>query len=160
MRMEDAQIISFLDQEDAWLRETIRRYGWAVQAVYGEGEAPPFAYTVGLTGFGHPELLVFGMSQLSACGVLNDLGERVRGGQRLQAGMTLGFDNWPHRVRLLTVADSSPILFAANRAYQLPGSPPVPALQAVWDDKGGRFPWDPGYSVPVHVQPWIDLPPA
>jgi hypothetical protein len=52
------------DQRDAWLRETIRRCGWAVQAVFGNPRKrrPDFSYTVGLWGFGHPELLVIGLA--------------------------------------------------------------------------------------------------
>jgi hypothetical protein len=29
----------------------------------------------------------------------------------------------------------------------------VPALQAIWDDVNGKFPWDEGYSLAPDVQP-------
>jgi hypothetical protein len=44
------------------------------------------AYTVGLTGFGHPEIVVFGVGQTSAATLLNTLGERVRSGAQLHDG--------------------------------------------------------------------------
>jgi len=44
------------DQYEAWQRETIRRHGWALQAVLAEDDSPPFVYTVGLSRFEHPEL--------------------------------------------------------------------------------------------------------
>lgn len=61
------QVQQWLDQEDAWMRDTVRRHGWAVQYVLGDacsgpsgcacggspGADPPFAYTVGLYGFDH-----------------------------------------------------------------------------------------------------------
>lgn len=44
------------DQSDAWLRETIRRHGWAVQAVFGDERRrkPSLAWE---PGFGAPEWL-------------------------------------------------------------------------------------------------------
>lgn len=59
----DEQLTAWRDQHQAWQRDTIRRHGWAVTAVLGDDHEPPFAYTVGLSGFGHPELVVFGLLQ-------------------------------------------------------------------------------------------------
>ena len=42
------------------LREVIAAFGWAVQGVEREGRHPPWAYTVGLTGYRKPELVVTG----------------------------------------------------------------------------------------------------
>ena len=68
----DSRTQSWIDQDEAWMADTIRRRGWAIQYVGGEecsrpgcgcpaGNEPPFAYTVGLFGLAHPELLVFGV---------------------------------------------------------------------------------------------------
>jgi hypothetical protein len=72
----------WLDQEDAWSREMIRKHGWAIQAVSAEPDEriPSFAYTIGLTELGHPELLAFGLTQRNAGSLLNGLGNRVRDG--------------------------------------------------------------------------------
>jgi len=72
-----------IDQYEAWQRETIRRHGWALQAVLGDEESPPFVYTVGLAGFRHPELILFATTQATAAAVLNELGELVRAGRWL-----------------------------------------------------------------------------
>jgi hypothetical protein len=63
---------------------------------------PPFAYTVGRSGahFGQPELVVFGLDPDTAQTILNDLAERVRGGQRLHAGQRIGDCCWPSTTRL------------------------------------------------------------
>ena len=42
----------------------------------GGDEGPAFAYTVGLFGLGHPELLIFGVYPEDALAVLNDLHRR------------------------------------------------------------------------------------
>ena len=153
MDYEQIRIKQWLDQEDALTRDIVRRRGWAIQSVLGEGCEPAFSYTVGLFGFGHPELLIFGLPHDSASSVLNDLCERVRRGGPIIAGELQTFDNWPHRLHAFALADTSEVLFAANRFYNRPPDDPVPALQLVWDDRWGRFPWEPGYDPPDWLQP-------
>ncbi len=131
------------DQYDAWQRDTIRRHGWALQAVLGDEESPPFVYTVGLAGFRHAELILFATTQATAAAVLNELGELVRAGQRLMPGesvpLTCG------AVHLLSFPESEHWLFAANDLYRGAGGPPVPALLVVPD---GEFDEVPGEDQP------------
>lgn len=165
----EIQLQQWLDQEDALMRDTVRRHGWAVQAVYGEGcwgsascscgqprgVLPPFAYTIGLYGFGHPELLIYGLDECDASAVLNELGERVRRGGTLSPGELQTLDGWSHRVHLVPFRDDGdvPVLISAQRFYDSSRHEPVPALQCVWDDAHGRFPWDPGHDLPPGLQP-------
>ncbi len=121
-----------VDQYDAWQRETIRTYGWAVQAVIGDGECPSFVYTVGLSGFAHAELILFAASQATAATVLNDLGELVRSGRSLTAGEAVRLRSGT--VHLLAFPDSADRLLGANQLYRSPGGPPVPALLVVPED--------------------------
>lgn len=163
------QLQQWLDQEDAWTHDTVRRHGWAVQHVDGDGcwgsprcrcgrppgVASPFAYTIGLFGYDHPELLVYGLGQHAACAVLNELGERVRRGERLGSGEPMLIDGGPHRVLLFPFHDDGdpPVLIAAQRFYDATRDRPVPALRVVWSDDGGRFPWEAGYDLPAGLQP-------
>jgi hypothetical protein len=121
--------VGWADQYDAWQRDTIRRHGWALQAVLGEEDSPPFVYTVGLTGFGHPELIVFASAQVAAARLLNELGELVRRGHRLLAGERVGVAT--AEVHLLAFPEAEHWLFAADDLYRAPGGPPVPALLVV-----------------------------
>ena len=158
--MTDPDVLAWLDQEDAHIKSVIRRHGWFIEYV-GGGECtagccaaeerdlgPPFAYTVGLFGLGHPELLVFGVSPGTAGGVLNELGGRVKAGADFVAGQLVTFPRWSHRAVLEQVPNPGEILFAANRYYQRPPEFSVPALQVSYDDTAGRFPWEPGYAAP------------
>src|SRR5262245_56928939 len=123
-------LIHQFDQYGAWLRDTIRRCGWALQAVLADPDGgPPLVYTVGLSGFGHAELVLFGTSQATAVAVLNDLGELVRAGQVLAAGEEIVFRYG--RVHLLSFPDSADWLFADNELDQPVDGPPVPALLVV-----------------------------
>lgn len=149
---------AWLDQEDQHVAMTIRRHGCYIQYVIGctcdecDG-ATSFAYSIGLFGLGHPELLILGVNQGTAAGVINDLFGRVRDGANLLPGELLTFQGWPHRTLVEAVPNPGEIALGANRHYQRPPEASVPLLQLTWDDQGGRFPWDDGYSVPPAVQP-------
>ncbi len=68
----DAATQAWIDQHDAHITATVRRYGWYIAYIDGDScdcpgcddgdtDGPPFAYTVGLFGLAHPELLIFGV---------------------------------------------------------------------------------------------------
>jgi hypothetical protein len=153
--MNDAQIQAWLDQEDAMVAQTIRKHGLFIQFVGGHPEEVPssFAYTVGLFGLGHPELVVLSTDPSTASGLLNHLGDRVRGGDNLVPGQLLTFDEWPHRITVEELPNPGEIVLAANRHYQRPPEVSVPAYQLTYDDLAGRFPWEPDYSNAGNLQP-------
>lgn len=126
------RLTHLVDQYETWRRETIRRHGWAVQAVLGSEDSPPFAYTVGLSGFAHAELILFATSQATAATLLNELGELVRGGRPLVAGERVELSCG--EVRLLEFCESEQWLLAANDLYRMPDRPPIPALLVVPGD--------------------------
>lgn len=159
----DARMQAWIDQEDAHLTRMVRQYGWAIQYVGGErcsapgccpsqNEGPPFAYTIGLFGLDHPELLVFGVSEALAGALLNELGERIRAGESLLPGRMIEVEAWDRRIIPELVPNPGTIALGANRYYQRPPEVSVPVLQLSYDDEAGRFPWEPEYSQP-ELQP-------
>jgi len=156
----DAKTQAFIDQQDAHIVDIVRRYGWFIQYVGpgpsyapgcqrgAESAEPPFAYTVGLFGLGHPELLVLGTSPRDSAAILNNLGERIRTGTTFLPGELITFDQWPHRIIPETVPNPGEIVFGANRFYQRPDEHSVPALQLSYEDAEGTFPWEDGYATP------------
>ncbi len=155
----DAKIQAWFDQQDASDVATIRRYGWLIQYVSSDGcsvpqcdctqsDDPPFAYTIGLFGLSHPELLIVGVSQGTAAAVLNNLGERIRAGETILPGQLIEFDEWPRRIIPEPVPNPGEIVLGANRYYQRPPEASVPVLQLSYDDTSGRFPWEQDYAAP------------
>jgi hypothetical protein len=59
------------------MRDIIARAGWAVQGIERNRFRPPWAYTVGLTPLGRPELAVTGMPLSRATRLLKDVAADV-----------------------------------------------------------------------------------
>ncbi|MFO7298872.1 MAG: DUF4262 domain-containing protein [Actinomycetes bacterium] len=160
----DARTQAWIDQDHARMVAIIRRHRWMIQYVGGgacgvpgcdaheDPDVPPFAYTVGMFGLGHPEFLVFDLPPDLAARLLNRLGERVRSSENMIPGQMLEMDGGP-RIVFEEVPNPGEIVFAANRFYQRPPELSVPVLQVTYEDCGGRFPWDDGYDSACGVQP-------
>ncbi|MGH3491186.1 MAG: DUF4262 domain-containing protein [Actinopolymorphaceae bacterium] len=117
---------------------------------------PPFAYTIGLTRFqGHPEIITFALCVDHLGDTLNVLGEAVRVGIDVRSPAFLDELFQPGTARMITVEDSSRYLRGANRFYRAAGQPPVPALQLVWADGEGLFPWNFGFAEGGWPQPLL-----
>lgn len=126
-------------------RVSVPGAGFAVAAVDADEDrqVAGYAYTVGLPAVGHPELVVAGLGHQHARRLLRELGERVAGG----AGLADGAAVRAHSINppeLRTFVLTEPVLGAGQ---------PVPALQVVYADFRGAYPWEPAYCYPHWVQP-------
>jgi hypothetical protein len=147
-----AQVQNYLLQVNG----LIDQHGWAVQHAHGDVTFPPFSYTVGLAKWGHPEIVVVGLPPAVAQSQLNTLAERVRAGNRLVAGQRIDDLLRSYACVLVTVADSR-LLPIANAIYRGDG-PPISAVQLVWPDPAGRFPWQRGCTTRPAAQPLLGIP--
>ncbi len=150
----DPQTIAWLDQEDAHLAQTIRAHRWAVQYVGegGEPDEPPFGYTIGLFGLGHPELVVVGLDPDLAHHLLGRVAAAVAEGRDLLVGELL---TWPdHESGVIVEALPNPgeVVLTANRFYERPAEYSLPAYQLTWGHDGS-FPWEAGHPCAPTCQP-------
>jgi hypothetical protein len=114
----------------------IRTYGWTAQYVVGEGARnPAFAYTLGLSLYQHPELIIFNCPVEQVQQILGPIAQAVLDGQEFDEGSDLGrvFPACPPAQvpQLLRMPDSSTHLYTANDMFRPPGEPPLPALQII-----------------------------
>src|SRR5436190_8693687 len=151
MKPKRFSIPEFLDHS----RDVIDRHGHIVQVVMGTPDAPGWAYTVGLHRHRLPELIIIGgLAVDDQHGILNELAQRMRAGERFEAGdrestLLVGFD-----ATFVEVADTSTEDFAvANRLQS-----GFRALQVVWPDHDNRFPWEDGHALPAECQRLLGLP--
>lgn len=134
----DATTDDYLDL----VRGVIDRSGWFVQAVGAGRWQPPFAYTVGLTELGIPELLVTGLKHQVAHELLNGFAHHWvhHTGGSARPGERLRLLDQP-AIEVVAVSEPSVHLVFAGLIY----GPSLSAHQLVWADDRGRWPWEVGF---------------
>ncbi len=134
------------------LRRMMRDHdGWQVQFV--EQEKRPFAYTVGLHDRGLPELLITGLNAHVSNRVLKSIGHMmVDDGAVLAPAMHIDYQD---RFLVEVVEVDYPDVHLTY-AVKICG-PDVRALQLVWADARGRFPWEPGWGDGRQRQPVLGV---
>jgi Domain of unknown function (DUF4262) len=128
--------VDYLDH----VRRLITRHGWAVQGVEGTRLYRPWAYTVGLTPRGKPELVVTGLSLARATRLLNDIAAHVLHATPPAAGEQVALRGGP----LIEIVDVAVPTAHLDVAVALYGTR-VRALQVVHADDRGHWPWERGY---------------
>ncbi|GLY01051.1 MULTISPECIES: DUF4262 domain-containing protein [Actinoplanes] len=153
--------MSFRDDFFQRQSEIIEQFGWAVVHVLPDLDDPddamPFAYTVGLTEAGLPELTVAGLPPETGQALLNELATRLtEDGVRLRHGQRVGDLLEGHDV-VIVAGEPTDLLFpgAAVARY---GGPRVRLRQIVWPDPWDHFPWQEDYESAACPQPTIGRP--
>ncbi|MDO5628073.1 MAG: DUF4262 domain-containing protein [Mobilicoccus sp.] len=173
MRTTAAEV-AYEDQMRRRMIDGIRRMGCWCTYVFGDGDAceceecgelgpppgavvpsttprPPFCYTTGLHGIGHPELIVHALSQSDSGHLLNVATQRVLRGSDFLPGEVVDLDGL--LVTVEEVPNPGAIFFVANDFYGRPPHASVEGLQLTWADETGAFPWD------DHCSPWARTQP-
>ncbi|MFC6705436.1 DUF4262 domain-containing protein [Flexivirga alba] len=132
------------------LLDLIDRYGWAVRHVGAGDGRPAFSYTVGLTASDHAELVMVGMPPEPAQAFLNLAGHEVRAGRTFQHGEITDALTDGAGIGVITVVATEE-LTAVAQVY----GEPVQALQLIWPNSKGWFPWEPGYNNAPEAQPFL-----
>ena len=129
------------------LRQGLRDRRFLVQSVSGSRDSAEFSYTIGLTAHGLPELIVTGRRHDEATKLLTGWGDYVLDTSLVLPGETL--ETGPFRLEAVEVERPEKHLLMADSLY---GSA-VRALQLVWADDSGRWPWHPGHRARRSGQP-------
>jgi hypothetical protein len=134
------------------LRRMMRgHHGWAVQFV--EHDKRPFAYTVGLHNRGLPELLITGLNPEVSTRVLNSIAHQIVDEDMVLApAMHIDYED---RFLIEVVEVGHPDVHL-KFAVEICG-PDLRALQLVWADNWGRFPWDTGWNHGRRRQPVLGV---
>jgi len=129
---------------------------WAVTGVLGDAAHPPLAYTTGLTEHGRPELLMTGLPPRLAGLLLDHAAQSVALDATFGPGSQVPARlRRPVSLRAIDVIDAGPM-----RLTRVIFGQQFEAVQLVWPDDEGRYPWQRGYAIPAQVQPLLGLPVA
>jgi len=134
------------------LRQGVADQGWLVQGVEGAGPFPPWAYTIGLSGYGLPELVVTGLPVLEAAPLLNGLASHSIHASPPSPGERIPLRGGP-LIEVVPLAEPSVHLMFATALY----GPEIRALQLVHADARGRWPWSPDYRDGEGGQPVLGV---
>lgn len=124
----------------------------AERARDGSWVAPGFVYSVGLWGFHRaPELIVVGAPARNGAGLVEKYAEWVKAGRRFYPGA------YPHFIEGVPVVlePVAPALFREwfARAFDFYPQGEFRALQLLWPDRQGAWPWEPRWQTQVVPQP-------
>ena len=141
----------------------IARNGFYPSAVLDD---PPWLYTVGLLKtLSHPELIVFGLNPQNAYGGISAVVDEIRSGVVHPLGRDAPFDVDGVGSCLIPVLedywkDPCDYLLGASHYYGATGAAlDRRALQLVWADEAGRFPWEDSFNPDLAgLQPLLDRP--
>lgn len=149
-----------LDPIEQRIVTDVDRYGWHCMYLLGDEELVPYAYSIGLHhSHGHPELSVFALEFDEARDLIAELVERVKGGERLDAGDVQGGPPDEERLTFAPV-DQAWYEDFFGRGIDFYGTLDFPMLQCVWSDESGRFPWDSGFDPELQaLQPNLAVAP-
>lgn len=121
----------------AYVQGMLEEHPWVVIGVDRDGYRPPYSYTVGLTEFGHPELVITGLAKDRAANVLIAAAEKVLDHGAPAAGARIKLPG-KRPGEVVQVAEPSVHLGVAADLF----GERVAALQLVYADVQGRWPWD------------------
>jgi hypothetical protein len=131
-----------LDASDLRVIADVAQVGFHVVCGASSGGAPAFAFSIGLfRTFDHPEVALFGLASDVLDAAVRRIAERVRAGDRLDDGDVVD-GIVPGRAvafRRIVPRHYPPFL---GYAVWYHGGARFPALQAMWADPAGHFPWE------------------
>jgi hypothetical protein len=136
----------------AYVRGLLDEHPWLVIGVERDGYRPPYSYTVGLTELDQPELLITGLAQERAAKVLIAVAEKMGGAGMPAAGARIQL---PGRRpgEIVRVGEPGVHLEVAAGLF----GERLAALQLVYADLRGRWPWDKNFRNGRGGQPVLGL---
>ena len=143
------QLPSAESDYDKNLFKQLEDIGWHNVHINAEGELPSFSFTIGhFYKFNHPEILVVGLKSEISQQLLNIVAIKIAGAkERIEP-----YKKYPNMAEGLNLA-FIPVSLKHYKEYLGYASwfygsmkKPYPALQMIWPDKEGLFPWEKGYN--------------
>jgi len=131
-----------------YLRGLLDEHCWVVVGVQRDRYRPPYSYTIGLTSHGKPEVVVTGLPQQRAADLLNGVAAHLVHADPPAAGERVQLTGGP-LIEIVRVTEPSAHLHVATELF----GPVLRALQAVYADDRGHWPWDRGFRGGRRGQP-------
>ena len=131
-----------LKEFDQKLLKTLEEWGWFVLSVGAGDSEPAFSYSIGLyEHFKHPEIILFGLDFGVMHRLINDAAGKIKEGYRYEDRRRESdlLKDYECEFRLVRPKRYVGLLNYAIWYYH---GKEFPALQLVWPDSKGNFPWE------------------
>jgi len=123
-----------------YLRGLLDQHCWIVVGVQRDRYRPPYSYTVGLSDHGKPELVVTGLPYRRALDLLNDVAAHLMHAEAPAPGERVPLTGGP-LIEIVRVTEPSAHLRIATMFC----GPQTTAIQLVYADDRGHWPWERGF---------------
>ncbi|HZX76344.1 DUF4262 domain-containing protein [Lysobacter sp.] len=133
-----------MDEYERNILRHIQEHGCSVTSVFDPDEKePPFSYSIGIAkSSGAPEIIIVGLSSKQSHRMVNEYNRRCQAGERFQPGVLyLGFlDDFAVQFGPVTREQRAEYMRSACCG------PEFEAVQLIWPNASGVWPWDPEAS--------------
>lgn len=129
------------DESEQKVIDDIAEYGWHCIHIFAEGEHVGYSFTVGLfQSYGHPELIIFGLSAQVAHQILAIAAAAAKAGSPIDLAQPTGalLEDYSCCFAEVPLAEYHEHVGYARWYYQGNG---FPLYQIVWPSRSGLFPW-------------------
>lgn len=153
-----------LKSYEAELIGRVKEFGWQTTSVLADDNSDPgFSYTTGFwITVDQPEVVVFDFPPELAHDVFGQMMRRAQAGNRLELGRPVDGILANEAVYFFRVTRGSAASYLRSSDWFYRRGP-FPAVQLVWADSSGRFPWEQDFDASlVKLQPdlspkgWMD----
>jgi len=121
----------------------IKDYGWHFTHVFGDDNGPSFSYSVGvLASYNHPEIILFGLPQEAAHGLVSLIASRAATGDPVDLSLPSDEIIPGFSCVFVKVSRANRQEYALSDCWLYQGSN-FPMYQLVWASTEGLFPWHP-----------------
>lgn len=141
------------------LSNTISEFGQTTIAMPGGLWRPPWSYSIGLfKTYGLPEVVLLGREREIASSMMSRIYNEVRAGTQLADGIEVA-SILLDQVCIFRAIDEKHYKKYLPWAVDFYGNTGFPALQCIWPDMRGVYPWQAGHDKKVRrFQPFLFSP--
>lgn len=132
-----------MDDYERNLLKNISKFGCSVTSVFDpEAEDPPFSYSIGISQTtGAPEIIIVGLDGNVAHSLINDYHRMVAAGRRFEPHTSYDEFLEGYDVRFGPVSREHRETYMRSACWLHKG-PDFKAVQMLWPNKAGLWPWD------------------
>jgi hypothetical protein len=145
----DLNVTENLSDPDVKFLQDVQKFGWHITTVAPRkgDDGSIWTYTTGLFhSFGHPEVILIGLSLKSCSSIVNYIGQLVKEGKKFEPDKLyddIAANSYQVTFREVRRSDYADYVNYSLWFYE---RDPFPLLQCIWPDEHHRFPWDQGAS--------------